>query len=233
MCRSRVAGAGRRLLGRCGPAGQHRAAPRPQRPDTCSYLLTPSTGPRLTGTHPAQALAEGRNAPLGPAITDPDHRSTQVTPPDKVADQTHSSGSVACTRPLTAHVPEQLLSRVGAHDEFWSLVPVSIGQSAPVLAAAFGTSTVSVTGGSCGGAGAVARVVASADRDQPGRRLNGPSHVRVHCVMTGSAGGSRLIREEMGQLRARPAARRPSRAGAPPSYTRTPGSRSVVTGARV
>ncbi|MBA2947959.1 hypothetical protein [Streptomyces himalayensis] len=46
------------------------------------------------------------------------------------------------------HVPERLLSRVGAHDEFWSFVPVPIGQlSTPALAAAFGTAAVAVTGG--------------------------------------------------------------------------------------
>ncbi|GGS22275.1 hypothetical protein GCM10010252_71790 [Streptomyces aureoverticillatus] len=46
------------------------------------------------------------------------------------------------------HVPERLLSRVGAHDEFWSFVPIPIGQlSTPVLAAAFGTAAVAVTGG--------------------------------------------------------------------------------------
>lgn len=46
------------------------------------------------------------------------------------------------------HVPERLLSRVGAHDEFWSFVPIPVGQlSAPVLAAAFGTAAVAVTGG--------------------------------------------------------------------------------------
>lgn len=46
------------------------------------------------------------------------------------------------------HIPERLLSRVGAHDEFWSSVPVPVGQlSAPFLAAAFGTATVAVTGG--------------------------------------------------------------------------------------
>jgi MFS family permease len=45
-------------------------------------------------------------------------------------------------------VPERLLSRVGAHDEFWSFVPIPIGQLAtPVLAAAFGTAAVAVTGG--------------------------------------------------------------------------------------
>ncbi|MFJ2217314.1 MFS transporter [Streptomyces sp. NPDC101062] len=46
------------------------------------------------------------------------------------------------------HVPERLLSRVGAHDEFWSFVPIPIGQlSTPLLAAAFGTTAVAVTGG--------------------------------------------------------------------------------------
>ncbi|MFJ9245380.1 MFS transporter [Streptomyces sp. NPDC101776] len=46
------------------------------------------------------------------------------------------------------HIPERLLSRVGAHDEFWSFVPVPVGQlSTPFLAAAFGTATVAVTGG--------------------------------------------------------------------------------------
>jgi len=54
-------------------------------------------------------------------------------------------------------VPERLLSRVGAHDEFWSFVPIPIGQlSTPVLAAAFGTAAVAVTGG---GVAAVAMLV--------------------------------------------------------------------------
>jgi MFS family permease len=47
-----------------------------------------------------------------------------------------------------SHIPERLLSRVGAHDEFWSSASVPIGQlSAPVLAAAFGTTAVALTGG--------------------------------------------------------------------------------------
>ncbi|WP_260615243.1 MFS transporter [Microbispora sp. KK1-11] len=55
------------------------------------------------------------------------------------------------------HVPERLLSRVGAHDEFWSFVPIPLGQlSTPVLAAAFGTAAVAVTGG---GVAAVAMLV--------------------------------------------------------------------------
>ena len=55
--------------------------------------------------------------------------------------------------PVTAtvnnlHIPARMLSRVGAHDEFWPFVALPIGQlSAPVLAAAFGTGTVAVTGG--------------------------------------------------------------------------------------
>ncbi|MEU1302052.1 MFS transporter [Streptomyces shenzhenensis] len=60
----------------------------------------------------------------------------------------------------TAHntyVPERLLSRVGAHDEFWSFVPIPVGQlSTPFLAAAFGTAAVAVTGG---GVAAVAMLV--------------------------------------------------------------------------
>ena len=46
------------------------------------------------------------------------------------------------------HIPARMLSRVGAHDEFWSFVALPVGQlSAPVLATAFGTETVAVTGG--------------------------------------------------------------------------------------
>jgi len=46
------------------------------------------------------------------------------------------------------HIPERLLSRVGAHDEFWSFASIPVGQlSTPVLAAAFGTAAVAVTGG--------------------------------------------------------------------------------------
>jgi MFS family permease len=57
------------------------------------------------------------------------------------------------------HIPERLLSRVGAHDEFWSSASFPIGQlSAPVLAAVFGTAAVAVTGG---GVAAVAMLVAS------------------------------------------------------------------------
>lgn len=55
------------------------------------------------------------------------------------------------------HVPERLLSRVGAHDEFWSFAPIPIGQlSTPILAATFGIATVAVTGG---GVAAVAMLV--------------------------------------------------------------------------
>lgn len=46
------------------------------------------------------------------------------------------------------HIPERLLSRVGAHDEFWSFVPTPLGQlSAPLLAASFGAAAVAMTGG--------------------------------------------------------------------------------------
>ncbi len=57
------------------------------------------------------------------------------------------------------HIPERLLSRVGAHDEFWSSVAFPIGQlSAPVLAAVFGTAAVALTGGAVA---ATAMLVAS------------------------------------------------------------------------
>lgn len=46
------------------------------------------------------------------------------------------------------HVPKELFSRVGAHDEFSSFVPIPIGQlSTLVLATAFGTAIVAATGG--------------------------------------------------------------------------------------
>ncbi|GGK77322.1 hypothetical protein Sme01_43120 [Sphaerisporangium melleum] len=46
------------------------------------------------------------------------------------------------------HIPERLLSRVGAHDEFWSSVSIPIGQlSAAFLSVALGTAAVAVTGG--------------------------------------------------------------------------------------
>ncbi|MEU6255666.1 MFS transporter [Streptomyces sp. NPDC047043] len=55
------------------------------------------------------------------------------------------------------HIPERLLSRVGAQDEFWSFVPIPLGQlSTPILVAAFGTTAVAVTGG---GVAAVAMLV--------------------------------------------------------------------------
>ncbi|WP_170216027.1 MFS transporter [Asanoa ferruginea] len=57
------------------------------------------------------------------------------------------------------HIPERLLSRVGAHDEFWSSASLPIGQlSAPPLAAAFGTTAVAVAGG---GTAAAAMLLAS------------------------------------------------------------------------
>jgi predicted MFS family arabinose efflux permease len=46
------------------------------------------------------------------------------------------------------HISERLLSRVGAHDEFWSFIAFPLGQlSAPVLAVAFGTAAVALSGG--------------------------------------------------------------------------------------
>ncbi|MFE7399151.1 MFS transporter [Streptomyces sp. NPDC057557] len=46
------------------------------------------------------------------------------------------------------HVPERLISRVGAYDDFGSFASIPVGQlSAPVLAAAFGTAAVAITGG--------------------------------------------------------------------------------------
>ncbi|MFD4944457.1 hypothetical protein ACFVYE_24740 [Streptomyces sp. NPDC058239] len=46
------------------------------------------------------------------------------------------------------HVPERLISRVGAYDEFGSFASIPVGRlSAPVLAAAFGTAAVAITGG--------------------------------------------------------------------------------------
>ncbi|GIF63308.1 MFS transporter [Asanoa ishikariensis] len=46
------------------------------------------------------------------------------------------------------HIPERLLSRVGAHDEFWSSLSFPLGQLvAPALAAAVGTAAVALTGG--------------------------------------------------------------------------------------
>jgi hypothetical protein len=57
----------------------------------------------------------------------------------------------------TTHIPERLLSRVGAHDEFWSTAPIPAGQAlTPVLAGALGTATVAVAGG---GVAAVAMLV--------------------------------------------------------------------------
>jgi hypothetical protein len=46
------------------------------------------------------------------------------------------------------HIPERLLSRVGAYDEFGSFASIPLGQlSVPFLAAAFGASAVAITGG--------------------------------------------------------------------------------------
>ncbi|MEV5965567.1 MFS transporter [Kribbella sp. NPDC051952] len=46
------------------------------------------------------------------------------------------------------HIPERLLSRVGAYDEFGSFASIPLGQlSVPFLAAAFGAAAVAVSGG--------------------------------------------------------------------------------------
>ncbi|WP_271188887.1 MFS transporter [Dactylosporangium matsuzakiense] len=51
------------------------------------------------------------------------------------------------------NISERLLSRVGAHDEFWSFVSYPLGQiSAPLLAAAFGTAAVALSGGTAAAA---------------------------------------------------------------------------------
>ena len=56
--------------------------------------------------------------------------------------------TVAWTTVTNLHIPERMLSRVGAHDEFWSFVALPIGQlCAPALAVAFGTTAVAITGG--------------------------------------------------------------------------------------
>ena len=50
-------------------------------------------------------------------------------------------------------IPERLLSRVGAHDEFWSFLSLPIGQiSASALTAVAGTTTVAFAGGGLGAA---------------------------------------------------------------------------------
>jgi predicted MFS family arabinose efflux permease len=57
------------------------------------------------------------------------------------------------------HIPERLLSRVGAHDEFWSSVSFPVGQlSAPVLAGMFGMAAVALVGA---GVAATAMLLAS------------------------------------------------------------------------
>lgn len=74
------------------------------------------------------------------------------------------------------HIPERMLSRVGAHDEFWSTLSSPIGQlSAPILAAAAGTAVVALAGGGLAAAAmlAVAALVPSLRRieinpDPPG-----------------------------------------------------------------
>jgi len=56
--------------------------------------------------------------------------------------------TVAWSTVWSIHVPERLSSRVGAYDEFGSFASIPVGQlSAPILAAAFGTGAVAITGG--------------------------------------------------------------------------------------
>jgi MFS family permease len=56
--------------------------------------------------------------------------------------------TVVWTTVTNLHIPERMLSRVGAHDEFWSFVALPIGQlCAPALAVAFGPTAVAITGG--------------------------------------------------------------------------------------
>jgi predicted MFS family arabinose efflux permease len=56
--------------------------------------------------------------------------------------------TVAWSTVWNIHVPERLSSRVGAYDEFGSFVSIPVGQlSVPILAAAFGTAAVTITGG--------------------------------------------------------------------------------------
>jgi MFS family permease len=56
--------------------------------------------------------------------------------------------TVVWTTVTNTQIPERMLSRVGAHDEFWSFVAMPIGQlSAPVIGATFGTRAVALVGG--------------------------------------------------------------------------------------
>ncbi|MEV6344266.1 MFS transporter [Actinoplanes sp. NPDC051851] len=56
--------------------------------------------------------------------------------------------TVVWTTVNNVHIPERLLSRVGAHDEFWSTAPAPLGQLAtPFLAAVFGSAATAIAGG--------------------------------------------------------------------------------------
>ena len=56
--------------------------------------------------------------------------------------------TVVWTTVCNTHIPERLLSRVGAQDEFWSSAPALLGQlSAPLLAVAFGAAGTAIGGG--------------------------------------------------------------------------------------
>jgi MFS family permease len=74
------------------------------------------------------------------------------------------------------HIPERMLSRVGAHDEFWSSVSSPAGQlSAPILAAAFGTTAVALAGGGVAAAAMLlTSLVPSFRRIEIGRIETGP-----------------------------------------------------------
>ncbi|MEV4349382.1 MFS transporter [Actinoplanes sp. NPDC049596] len=61
--------------------------------------------------------------------------------------------TVVWTTVTNTHIPERLLSRVGAHDEFWSFLSLPIGQiSASALTAAVGATTVAYAGAASGAA---------------------------------------------------------------------------------
>jgi len=85
------------------------------------------------------------------------------------------------------NIPERLLSRVGAHDEFWSFASLPIGQlSAPVLATTFGTAPVALTGA---GVAAAAMLLASLEeavaRPSPRMRRAGDEGRRPNLSVDG------------------------------------------------
>ncbi|WP_305783026.1 MFS transporter [Symbioplanes lichenis] len=67
--------------------------------------------------------------------------------------------TVVWTTITNTHIPERLLSRVGAHDEFWSFLALPLGQvSASALTAVAGPATVALAGA---GSGAAAMLLAA------------------------------------------------------------------------